>query len=88
MLDDVAKITNFSVFHFSRFFKETTGITFCQYVNQYRIAKSVEYLLNTEDTITEIVFKSGFNNAKTFNRVFRQIKGCSPTDYKGKLNKS
>ncbi len=82
LLDDVAKITNFSVFHFSRFFKETTGITFCQYVNQYRIAKSVDYLLNTEDTITEIVFQSGFNNAKTFNRLFKQMKGCSPTVFK------
>lgn len=82
LLEDVAALANFSIFHFTRFFRETTGLTFCQYVNQFRIAKSVDYLLNTNDSITELTYKSGFNNAKTFNRVFRQFKGCSPTDYK------
>jgi len=81
-LEEVAAVANFSVFHFTRFFRETTGMTFGQYVNQYRVAKAVDYLVNTSDTVTEIVFKSGFNSAKTFNRVFRQVKGCSPTRFK------
>lgn len=82
LLEEVADVANFSVFHFTRFFRETTGLTFGQYVNQYRIAKAIDYLVNSSDTITEIVYKSGFSNAKTFNRVFRQIKGCSPTVFK------
>lgn len=81
-LEEVASVANFSVFHFTRFFRETAGMTFGQYVNQYRIAKAVDYLVNTSDTITEIVFKAGFSSAKTFNRVFHQIKGCSPTLFK------
>ena len=85
-LDEVALLANFSVFHFTRFFRETTGMTFGQYVNQFRVEKAVDYLINTNDTITEIVFKSGFNSAKTFNRVFRQIKGCSPSAYKRSLS--
>jgi hypothetical protein len=60
-------------------------MTFGQYVNQFRVEKAVDALINTNDTITEIVFKSGFNSAKTFNRVFRQLKGCSPSAYKRTL---
>ena len=84
-LEEVATLANFSVFHFTRFFRETTGMTFGQYVNQFRVEKAVDALINTNDTITEIVFRSGFNSAKTFNRVFRQIKGCSPSAYKRSL---
>ncbi len=87
-LEEVAAVANFSVFHFTRFFRETTGMTFGQYVNQYRVAKAVDYLVNTSDTITEIVYKSGFNSAKTFNRVFRQFKGCSPTRYKKAISET
>lgn len=85
-LEEVAGIANFSVFHFTRFFRETTGMTFGHYVNGFRVEKAVDCLINTDDSITEIVFKSGFNSAKTFNRVFRQIKGCSPSMYKRSIS--
>ena len=81
-LDRISSVANFSEYYFTRFFKEATGMTFCKYLNNYRVEKAVEFLKNEDDTITEIVFKSGFGSIKTFNRVFKQIKGCSPTAYK------
>jgi AraC-like DNA-binding protein len=81
-LAEIAKAANFSVYHFTRFFKETTGMTFTQYLNNYRINQAIKFLTETTDSITEIAFKSGFESIKTFNRVFKQLKGRSPSAFK------
>lgn len=81
-LAEVSKYANFSMFHFTRFFKDTTGMTFMQYLNNYKVSKAVNMLINTSDSISEIAFNSGFNSIKTFNRVFKQVKGCSPSCFK------
>jgi AraC-like DNA-binding protein len=81
-LAEVSKYINFSMFHFTRFFKDTTGMTFWQYLNNYKVSKAVNMLVNSSDSISEIAFNSGFNSIKTFNRVFKQIKGCSPSEFK------
>lgn len=82
-LEEIAHAANFSIYHFTRFFKEATGMTFVQYLNNYRITKAIKYLTNSNgDPITEVAFRAGFESIKTFNRVFRQIKGCSPSYYK------
>lgn len=85
-LREVAEVANFSVYHFTRFFKDTTGMTFLQYLNSYRISKAVKDLSKSEDSITEVAFKSGFESIKTFNRVFKQLKGCSPSEYKKRIS--
>jgi AraC-like DNA-binding protein len=81
-LAEVAAATGFSVYHFARFFKTITGMTFIQYYNHFRIAKVVSELNNTNDSLTAIAFRSGFNSIQTFNRVFKELKGCSPSSYK------
>src|SRR5690554_1287577 len=84
-LKEVAEVANFSVYHFTRFFKDTIGMTFLNYLNSYRISKAVKDLKKNTDSITEVAFRSGFESIKTFNRVFKQLKGCSPTEYKKKI---
>jgi len=81
-LQDAASVASFSVYHFTRFFKEATGMTFGQYLSGVRIRKAQEYLLSTGDSVTEVAFRVGFNSIKTFNRLFRNEAGCSPTDYR------
>ncbi|HOJ80402.1 MAG TPA: AraC family transcriptional regulator [Clostridiales bacterium] len=81
-LEEIASVANFSEYYFTRFFKEATGMTFGRYLNNYRVEKAAQFLRNGDDSITEVVFKSGFGSIKTFNRVFKQIKGCSPSAYK------
>ena len=83
-LDDVAAAADFSKFHFSRLFKQYTGFTFCDYIRHRKI-RAAEELLNQSDlTVTEIAMQSGFASLSTFNRVFRQLKHCSPTEYREK----
>lgn len=81
-LGEISSVANFSEYYFTRFFKEATGMTFGKYMNNYRVEKAAQLLKDTDDTITEVVFKSGFGSIKTFNRVFKQTKGCSPSAYK------
>lgn len=84
-LDEIAKEAGFSKYHFTRFFKDMTGVTFLNYLNTFRIYKVNDALATTEISITHIAIRSGFRNIKTFNRVFKNINGCSPMEYRRNL---
>jgi AraC-like DNA-binding protein len=79
-LVDAAKAAGFSEYHFSRVFKKVTEKNFHTYLNEYRIKKA-EKLLFDEVTIAEAAYASGFNSIVTFNRAFKLVKGCSPSEY-------
>jgi len=64
------------------YFKKTTGQTFLKFVNQLRVSKVCEQLLTTDDDITSIAFRNGFNNLSNFNRRFKQIKKMSPREFR------
>lgn len=81
-LSQIAQVANFSPYHFAHFFKETTGVTFGAYLSNFRVSKAEWLLLNSECPVTEIAYKSGFNSIKTFNRIFKNLKGSSPSKYK------
>jgi AraC-like DNA-binding protein len=81
-LEGAAKVAGFSVYHFTRFFKHNTGITFGQYVSSFRITKAEWMLMDNEHSITEISYKCGFNSVKTFNRVFKNLKGYPPSQFR------
>ncbi len=81
-LDEVANYSGFSKFHFSRLFKEYMNCTFYDYLISQRI-KATEVLLARNDlSITDIALQSGFSSISTFNRTFKQIKGCTPGEYR------
>lgn len=81
-LTKIAEHVGYSHYYFARFFKENTGMTFNEYLSNYRVIKVSEDLLRDDESITEISLNAGFSSIKTFNRVFKKIKGCSPTEYK------
>lgn len=81
-LEDASRAVNFSAYHFTRFFKDAAGMTFGQYLSRFRVSKAEWYLTNTQDSITQIAFKAGFNSIKTFNRIFKELKGCPPSNYR------
>lgn len=86
-LNDITKAAGLSKYYFTRFFKENVGVTFIDYLNSLRIAKSEHFLMNSNESIIEIAYKCGFNSVKTFNRVFKKIKGSSPVAYKKAITK-
>ncbi len=81
-ISKVAKLVNYSDESFCRFFKKRTRITYIDYLNRLRINAACNQMLHRRGfTISEIAYSCGFNHVTHFNRVFRQIKNCSPTEY-------
>lgn len=83
-LEKVAASTGFSKYHFSRLFKQYTDYTFCDYINNRRIKVAEELLAKPDFTITEVALKAGFPSISTFNRLFKQQKSCTPSEYRAK----
>lgn len=81
-LDELAGLINMTSSAFARFFKERTGRTAGEYVMEVRIGAAIRQLVNTEKSISEICFESGFSNLSHFSRSFRKIKGYSPSDFR------
>ena len=86
-LDDVADFVGFSRFYFSRSFKQQTGFSFRDYVTQRRVQIAMELLINTSKPMSQVAQESGFGSVATFNRVFRDSKNCTPTQYRAVYGK-
>lgn len=81
-LEDVAKHIGFSNYYFSRTFKKITDCSFTEYVTQQRIRHAQQLLSDSAQSITDIAFSSGFKSISTFNRVFKEHKGLSPSEFR------
>ena len=81
-VEDAARSAGFSKFHFSRLFKQFTEQTFCGYLNQRRINAAETLLLNPRLSVTDVALQSGFSSLSTFNRTFRTLKSCTPSEFK------
>lgn len=81
-LNTISSMAGFSKFHFSRVFSQFTNMSYYDYINQSRIKKAEILLLNPNLSITDIALQSGFNSITTFNRVFKSVKECTPTEFK------
>ncbi len=68
--------------HFSRVFKQTTGMNVTDYVAVKRIMLAKELLVRTDDSISEICERCGMESESYFYRKFRQITGMTPRAYK------
>ena len=85
-IDEISESTGFSKYHFLRLFKQYTGSTFADYVNLRKIKACEKLLEDSALSIGEIAASSGFSSISTFNRLFKQYKGCSPTEYRSRLH--
>ena len=83
-LENIADMIGFSKFHFSRLFKQYTNFTFCDYICFRRIKAAEELLAEPDLSITEVALQSGFPSISTFNRLFKQQKNCTPSEYRAK----
>ncbi|WP_348772902.1 AraC family transcriptional regulator [Paenibacillus sp. Marseille-P2973] len=79
-LEELAEVSNFSKYHFSRVFSSIVGMTPYAFLKKRRLIASVEYLLNTDKTILEISMLCGFDSASSFNQAFKQLYGNTPGD--------
>ena len=66
----------------SRVFKKYMNLSLFEFIAQYRIEKSIDYLVHTTYSITEIANLVGYSDSNYYAKVFRKMKGCSPTKYR------
>ncbi len=63
----------------SQFIKDQTGKTYNEYVEELRLSKAMEFLLNSDLSITEIAIECGFSSQNTFYKAFRRRYDLSPS---------
>ena len=78
----LSEATSHHYVYLSRYFKSYTGISFIDYVNSYRVNEACYLIENSHGSILEIAYECGFDSLRNFNRVFKKIKGLTPTEYK------
>lgn len=83
-LTRASEIVHLSESAFCKFFKRVTGRTFSDYVNEIRISKACELLLESDKQIELISFETGFESQTYFNRIFLRKKGIRPMLYRQK----
>ena len=81
-LQGIAETIHVNDSHLSRKFKEDTGMSLIDFINQHRIEAAKVYLQTNSTSITEIAFIVGFNDVNYFSRVFKKITGMTPSQYR------
>lgn len=81
-LEDAAAAAGFSKFYFSKLFKQCTGQTFYDYLSSRRIRTAEQLLIMHNLPITDIALQSGFCSISSFNRTFKHLKRCTPSEYR------
>ncbi|RTE11477.1 response regulator transcription factor [Paenibacillus whitsoniae] len=84
-LSQIAEVADLSVSRFCVIFKQQHHDSFVNYVNQVRIDKAKELLLETDLKIYEVADMVGFSTLPYFNRLFKSVTGQSPNEYKRSL---
>ena len=81
-LASLAKVSGFNEKYLCRFFKEYTSYTPIDYINRLRVEKAADDMLSRGLSVTEAAYANGFNDSAYFSKMFRQIKGCSPSEFR------
>lgn len=81
-LDDIARASGLSRFHFLRLFRNCTGTTPVEHLNKLRIEKAASLLRTTDLTLEAIAEQVGYANGNYFSKVFRHWVGTSPGRYR------
>lgn len=81
-LEELAGMAGYSKYHFSRLFKKYCHTSFVSFLNRRKIKAAELLLVNNDVSVTEAAMQVGFSSLTTFNRVFRDIKGCTPTEFR------
>ena len=81
-LQEAAAYLELSESHLSRLFKEVTGLNFLQYLNAWRVNKSVDLMADPKKNIAEIALACGFPTPGYFAKIFKRFTGRTPTQFR------
>lgn len=87
-LVEIARSVHVSAFYFCKLFKQSTGLTFTDYLARLRVESVKQMLLDPHLRVSEAAYAAGFQSLSQFNRVFRRVEGEAPTTYRDQLHGS
>ena len=87
-LEQLASLVGMTSTSFSRYFKLRTGKNLSEYIVDIRLGHAARRLVDSTDSVSEICWTTGFNTLSNFNRLFRKRKGCNPTEFREKYQKT
>jgi AraC family transcriptional regulator len=85
LLQTLAELAELSPFHFSRVFKQATGMTPLHFVTRERMLQAQQLIRETSRSLIEIALEVGYTNPSHFAQVFRQKVGMAPTQFRNAL---
>lgn len=78
-LEDIAQITNSSLYHFLRVFNVLTDKTLGNYITQRRLTLAAIDIINSDEKILDIAIKYQYESSEAFSRAFKRFHGISPS---------
>lgn len=79
---DLAEYLDITPNYFSSIFKQETGKSFSEYLNEVRIQKAKTLLLQTTSKVSDIAEQVGYKEYKYFAKIFKEMNGITPTEYR------
>ncbi len=84
-VERLAELVELSPFHFSRVFKQATGMTPLQFVTRERITYAQQLIRETSRSLIEIALEVGYTSPSSFTKVFRRVTGVTPMEFRKTL---
>ena len=84
-VDTLASAVGFPAKKVSQVINESFAQNFFDYINTFRIREAERLMLESDDpklTVLEVMYASGFNSKSSFNTVFKQKTGVTPSSFK------
>ncbi|MEI6871700.1 MAG: AraC family transcriptional regulator [Verrucomicrobiota bacterium] len=85
-LEDLLVMTDMSRATFARQFKRYSGRTFSDFLNQLRLKSACQELKESNHSVIDIAYASGFSQISFFNRLFQRVMHCTPTQFRNREN--
>lgn len=82
--EDVAASVYLTPDYLAKAFKNETGLTIKEYLNEYRIKAAKQMLIESAASISHIAMETGFDNISYFSTVFKKLTGETPNAYRAK----
>lgn len=80
-LEEIAKVTSYSPYHFQRIFNYITGIPLSEYIRKRRLSMAV-FDLQEGEKVIDVALKYGYLSADSFTRAFEKQHGMTPSQVK------